>query len=262
MTPIADYIAEAVRIVASAGPIALRFFRSPMQIQDKRSRDEYDPVTEADKAIEQHIRDALASAFPNHGICGEEHAQREGSSDFSWIIDPIDGTRAFISGMTAWGIMLGLRYRGRPVGGVIHQPYTGETFVADGVSAQCIRASDSHTMRTSHCASLGDAVLYCTHPSVFRSAAELDAFEQLAQQTRMMRYGGDCYAYCLLALGTIDLIVESGLEAYDVQPLIPLIEAAGGIITNRTGHAAEQGGFIVAAASSALHQQALAVLNS
>lgn len=260
-TDLSQLLAFARTITEQAGPLALEHFRVPTRVEDKHTRNEYDPVTEADRGVERFLREQIASRYPTHGIIGEEEADSAGSSEFSWIIDPVDGTRAFISGMTAWGIMLGLRQHGRPVGGVIHQPYVGETFCGGNDVATLYRAGKERRLDTRNCVDVSDAILYSTHPSLFSEPADFAAFMGVAERSRLMRYGGDCYAYCLLALGTIDLVIESGLQPYDVQPLIPIIEGAGGVITDRDGQPASNGGFIVAAATESLHAQALELLN-
>lgn len=255
-----EAIEFATTTLRGAGRIALEHFRQPLDVVDKGGNGLFDPVTVADREIERFIRDALRNRFPDHGIVGEEHGSIAGNSRFSWIIDPIDGTRAFISGVPAWGILLGLREFDRCVAGVMHQPYLDETFVGTPDGAWLERAGERRALRSRQESRLGDAILYCTHPSIFPTAAELAAFEQVAARCRLMRYGGDCYSYCLLALGQIDLVIEGGLQAYDIQPLIPIIEAAGGVVSNRDGGSAADGGFVVAAANRALHAEVLAEL--
>jgi len=258
LSELMDFARDAAR---AAGPLALEHFRVKIQVEDKHTRNQYDPVTAADRNVERYLRERISERFPDHGIVGEEEDNKTGSNRYSWIIDPIDGTRAFISGMTAWGIMLGLRDDEKPVAGIIHQPYINETFCGSAEGAWLYHQEHVRAISTSGRQTLKDAILYCTHPSIFPNAEEFNAFERVANACRMMRYGGDCYSYCLLALGSVDLIIESGLQAYDVQPLIPLIEGAGGVITDRTGACAADGGFVVAAASAELHARALELLN-
>jgi len=248
-------------LVQQAGQIALRHFRQPLDVANKLADGHFDPVTVADREVERFLSDGIRARYPDHGIVGEEHGTLTGASQWSWIIDPIDGTRAFISGVPAWGTLLGLRNGERCVGGLMHQPYLEETFVGTPAAAWLARRGERRTLRTRDTAHLADAVLYCTHPSIFPDAAELSAFERVAAHTRLMRYGGDCYSYCLLALGQIDLVIEGGLQAYDIQPLIPIIEAAGGVVSGRYGEDASGGGFVVAAANAALHREALSLLN-
>jgi histidinol phosphatase-like enzyme (inositol monophosphatase family) len=251
----------AQELVQQAGLIALQHFRQPLDVANKLGDGRFDPVTVADREVERFLSEGIRARYPDHGIVGEEHGTLAGASPWSWIIDPIDGTRAFISGVPAWGTLLGLRHGERCVAGLMHQPYLEESFLGTPQGAWLLRRGEQRALRTRATAALKDAILYCTHPSIFPDAAELADFERVAAHTRLMRYGGDCYSYCLLALGQIDLVIEGGLQAYDIQPLIPIIEAAGGVVSGRHGEDASGGGFVVAAANAALHREALSLLN-
>jgi myo-inositol-1(or 4)-monophosphatase len=256
-----DYLEIALDAVLAAGPIALEYFRKPIAINDKRKDGRYDPVTEADRGIEAFLRERLRSACPGHGIVGEEHGS-EGQGGTYWLIDPIDGTRAFISGMPTWGILLGLVHESRPLVGVMHQPFTGETwYAAAGTGARCRWQDRESELRTRAGATLADAVLYSTHPSMFTDDAVRDRYERLAAQCRLQRWGGDCYAFALVAHGGIDLMVDANLAPYDILPLVPIIEEAGGVVTDLAGRTPLAGGTVVAAANAALHAAALAVMN-
>ena len=246
--------------VLEAGPIALEYFRRPMSVDDKRSGGHYDPVTEADRRIEALIRERLRRAFPGHRVVGEEHGA-EGEGAACWFIDPIDGTRAFISGMPTWGILLGLVVDDRPLVGIMHQPYTGETwFAAPGVGAR-LRSRDCESqLQTRAGAELANAVLYSTHPSMFREPGLMARFQRLAAHCRLQRWGGDCYALALVAQGGIDVMVESCLMPYDILPLVPIIEGAGGVVTDLEGRTPLAGGTVIAAASPALHAAALEIM--
>jgi myo-inositol-1(or 4)-monophosphatase len=250
----------AASLMPEAGRIALAHFRQPLEVENKRSDGLFDPVTVADRAIETLLVERIRARFPEHGIVGEEHGTVAGHSRWSWIIDPIDGTRAFISGVPAWGTLVGLREHGRPVAGLVHQPYLEETFAGCAAGAWFEHRGTRRPLATRAGARLADATLYCTHPALFDSAAHLDAFERVAARVRLARFGGDCYSYCLLALGCIDLVIEDTLKPYDIQPLIPLVEAAGGVVSAADGGEATHGGFVIAAANAALHAEALAVL--
>lgn len=256
-TDVGAALAFAEELLQEAGRIALGHFRQPLDVANKLADGRFDPVTIADREVESFLVERIRARFPDHGIVGEEHGALDGDSRYSWIIDPIDGTRAFISGVPAWGILLGLRDAGRCVGGLVHQPYLEETFSGSAAGGWWLRRGERRRLQTRATARLADAILYCTHPSIFPDAEQLAAFEHVAARCRLMRYGGDCYSYCLLALGHIDLVIEGGLQAYDIQPLIPIIEAAGGVVTGRHGEDASNGGFVVAAASRALHAEAL-----
>jgi myo-inositol-1(or 4)-monophosphatase len=177
-----------------------------------------------------------------------------------WVIDPIDGTRAFMSGMPAWGTLLGLTNNGSATIGVVHQPYLEETFYGDRERAWLKRRGTTARIHARDTQAVADAVLYSTHPNLFTVAADRQAFDALAGQVRMMRFGGDCYSYCLLALGQLDLVVEAGLKPHDIVPLIPVIEGAGGIVTDWEGGDPHQGGRILAAAGAVLHRQVRTLL--
>ncbi|NRA08851.1 MAG: histidinol-phosphatase [Myxococcales bacterium] len=252
----------AVSIAEAAGPIALNYFRSPLAVDDKSAGGAFDPVTAADREIERQMREQIAARYPEDGIYGEEEGGRAGASGLRWIIDPIDGTRAFMSGMPAWGILLGCVEGERCLAGVVHQPFLGETFTGAGGRAEVRDARGTRALQTRASARLGDALLYTTDPSMFPEPAEQRAYEALVGACRMRRFGGDCYAYCLLALGCIDLVVEGQLKPYDILPLIPIVEGAGGVVSDWEGGAAHAGGRIVAAANPELHAQALGHLRN
>lgn len=257
-----EYVSSAVSIVEAAGPIALRYFRNAIDVEDKSGGGAFDPVTRADREIESSIRADLERLFPDHGILGEEEAERQSDSPYRWVIDPIDGTRAFISGMPAWGILLGLTFNDICLAGVAHQPYLGETFLGGSGGASLRKDGKEQKMQTSPTNEISSAIVYCTHPSMFENGEERRRFERVSNASRMLRFGGDCYSYCLLAHGQIDLVIEGRLQPYDIIPLIPIIEGAGGVVTNWQGGDASGGGLIVAAANAELHAQTLEMLNA
>lgn len=232
------------------------------------NRGGYDPVTEADRAIEELLRAGISSMLPGDAVVGEENG-RSGPADAArtWYLDPIDGTKAFLTGMTGWGTLVGVVEDGRAVAGWMDQPVLGETFSAVGGRAT-VRRTDGDTGRpltvdlhTSECRQLSDAILYTTHPSMFGdSGGSRDRYDELGRRVRLQRFGGDCYAYCMLAAGRVDLVVESDLNSYDIVALIPIIEAAGGVITGPDGGQPIEGGTVVAAATPELAAQAWAVL--
>lgn len=257
------YLDFAHRLADISGGAVLSHFRKPIAVSNKADGGGFDPVTVADQAAERAMRQAIAASFPEHGIIGEEFAKVAGSGRHTWVIDPIDGTRAFITGMPLWGTLIGLVDGTSAVLGMMDQPYTGERFWGVAGGAQ-LRARDGAVsrLRTRPCASLADAVLTTTHPDLFADPTELAAFLELKARVRMTRYGGDCYAYCLLAAGFIDLVVEAGLKPYDVVALVPIIEGAGGRITTWQGGPAMGGGRIIAAGDARVHQEALAILQA
>jgi len=250
----------AVELAEAVAPIALRYFRTPLEVRNKLAGSAFDPVTRADHEVEAFIRDAIARRFPDHGILGEEHGRTAGTGAWEWVIDPIDGTRAFISGSPMWGTLIGLVRENRPIAGVVHIPYLRESFYAGPSGAWMRRDGERRQLRARPTTALSEAILYCTHPATFTDDGDRSAFGRVAARCRLLRYGGDCYSYCMLALGQVDLIIEGSLQPYDIIPIIPIVTAAGGMISDVRGDSAQHGGVIVAAANAALHRQALALM--
>ena len=246
----------------AAAALTLAGFRTPLAVENKWETG-FDPVTAADRDAETTIRAVIAERFPDHGIIGEEWDPKASSGDFDWIVDPIDGTRAYISGVPVWGTLIGLMHKGRAIAGLMAQPFTGETRIAVGGKAEFIRNGKVQPLRTSGVTALNGAKMTATSPDLFnRPGRDYTAhWNRIATATLQTRWGLDCYGYCLLASGTIDLVVEAGLKNVDIAPLIPIIEAAGGVITTWDGDAAEVGGNCVAAATPALHAAALREIN-
>jgi histidinol phosphatase-like enzyme (inositol monophosphatase family) len=244
-----------------AGAIALRWFRTPLDAIDKGGAAGYDPVTEADRGIETLLRERLMAQFGDHEIVGEEFGTTGVPGRYRWLIDPIDGTKAFVTGSPLWGILLGLLDDDRPVAGWIHQPYLEETFsgFADG-EAWLERRGSRTPLRTRQGVDLADAVLYCTTPAMFTAPAELAAFRAVSDHARLVRYGGDCYAYAQLAMGQVDVVIDTGLQPYDIVPIIPVVEAAGGMVSGPAGGPASAGGFVIATATDQLHEQIINVI--
>lgn len=259
---IETYTAFACRLVELAGRAILPHFRATLTVENKAAVGGYDPVTIADRAAEQAIRDEIARNYPGHGIRGEEYGFQRGRDDLTWVIDPIDGTRAFVIGLLHWGVLIALNDGERPVIGVMHQPYVGETFVGSRLGAELRRGAETRKLKTRRCAALSDAIVCATDPAMFSAPGERDAFHAITTKARARRYGTDCYAYSVLAAGFADLVIESRLKAYDIQPLIPVIEGAGGIVTNWSGGAADEGGQVIAAGDRELHAAALEILKS
>jgi histidinol phosphatase-like enzyme (inositol monophosphatase family) len=257
----ARYVEFAHATALAAGRAILPHFRAALDVEDKGGARGYDPVTVADHAAEDAIRARIAARYPGHGIRGEEKGWQRGTSRFTWVIDPIDGTRSFILGQMHWATLIALHDGERVVAGVAHQPYVGESFVAAaGEPAQWRRGRQRRTLRTRRCASLGAAVLACTDPTMFGTARARASFRRVARRVRLVRWGGDCYAYCLLAMGLIDVVIESSLQAYDVQALIPIVESAGGTISAWDGGRCDEGGSVVASGDPALHRSVLRLL--
>jgi len=251
--------AAAFAVADAAQGVTLRYFRSAELKTDNKLAGGFDPVTEADRGAELAMREVLARLRPDDGILGEEFGAAEGLSGLTWVLDPIDGTRGFISGTPTWGTLVSVRDASGPIFGVIDQPYIGERFCGGFGSAVLQRGDVTTPLTVRPSADLASATLFTTFPEV-GSSAEATAFRALAGRVRLTRYGMDCYAYALLAAGQIDLVVEAGLQAYDVQAPMAVIQAAGGMMTAWDGRPAHDGGRILAAASPALHDAAMEVL--
>ncbi len=251
--------AEALAV--AAGKAILPHFRAAGLTADNKAQAHFDPVTVADRAAEKAMRAELALRRPNDSILGEEYGPEAGNSGLTWVLDPIDGTRGFLAGTPTWGVLIALSDASGPRLGVIDQPYTGERFVGGLGQARWSGPHGGGALRSRTTQRLEDAILFTTFPEV-GTAQEGAAFARVAQRAKLTRYGMDCYAYALLAAGQIDLVIEAGLQAYDIQAPIAVIEAAGGIVTDWQGKPAHQGGQAVAAATPELHAQALALLNS
>lgn len=247
-----DRLAEAARLET------LPRFRVGTSIVNKLDTG-FDPVTEADQSAELAIRKIIEESFPGHGILGEEHESTGLDRDLIWVIDPIDGTRAFISGVPMWGTLVGLQEKGRAIMGMMDQPFTGERYFADGKSSWYSGPDGSRQIQTRDCGSLSNAILFTTSPHIF-SEPELEQYRRVENKVRLFRYGTDCYAYSLLAAGHVDLVIENSLKPYDVGALIPIIEQAGGIMTTWDGKRPEEGGNIIAAGSRAVYEEAMALL--
>jgi myo-inositol-1(or 4)-monophosphatase len=246
------------RLADAARAETLPRFRSGLDVTNKHAAG-FDPVTEGDKAAELAIRALVEEHFPEHGFLGEEHDTYGLDRDLVWVVDPIDGTRAFISGVPVWGTLIGLREKGRAIMGLMDQPFTGERYYADGKSSWYTGPGGDRQLKTRACEDLSDAILFTTSPHIFGS--DLEAYMRVQDKVRLFRYGVDCYAYALLAAGHVDVVVENSLKPYDVGALIPIIEQAGGIMTTWDGGRPEDGGRILAAGSKAVHQQAMELLN-
>jgi histidinol phosphatase-like enzyme (inositol monophosphatase family) len=254
-----DDLALAVSLAEAARPIALSHFRTDTKALGKPGM-EFDPVTEADRGVEAELRARLAEARPLDGVLGEEDAATPSRSGRTWVIDPIDGTRAFIAGLPTWCVLIALVDESGPVLSVIDQPFTGERFTGIADEAAWLDHKGACTqLRTRTCRALRDAMFSTTDPGLF-SGAETSAVMSVAGASKVRRYGLDAYAYAALALGGIDIVVESGLKAWDVSALIPVVTGAGGVITDWAGLACHGGGQVLAAATPELHAEALALL--
>ncbi|MEO1188795.1 MAG: histidinol-phosphatase [Pseudomonadota bacterium] len=251
----ATTIAHAMADAACAA--IMPHFRALSQIENKQSDGEFDPVTEADKAAERAMRRVLAAHRPDDAIHGEEYGLQDGATGWTWVLDPIDGTRAFVAGLPVWTTLIGLvDADGDAIVGMIDQPVLGERYFG-GPDGAFLR-SEGHDVpiRVSACDDLRDAVIATTDPFIM-TAPEQGAWTHLRSTARIVRYGLDAYAYARLAAGTIDLVAESGLAPYDAAALIPVIRGAGGLACDWRGAPAKPGGQLVCAAHQNILDQAL-----
>ena len=262
-----DFAAFVEKLADVAADTILPFFRTALFAEDKNAGGMFDPVTEADRAAEVAMRHLIQATFPEHGVIGEEFGSVQSEAEYVWVLDPIDGTKSFISGLPMWGTLIGLMHRGRPVYGMMSQPFTRERYCGDGKRSRWRGlalprgegANGEWTHRTLHvraCPSLAQATLMTTSPLLFNDE-DRAAYHRAEKGARLARYGGDCYAYCMLASGFIDLIVEANLKPYDIVALVPIIEGAGGIVTNWEGGEAANGGRILAAGDRRVHEEAM-----
>ena len=239
--------AFAIDLARAAGAAILPLFRADHGLEDKGGPGAFDPVTAADKGAEGAIRAAIAARFPEHGVLGEEYGEDRTDAEFVWVLDPIDGTRAFVAGLPVWTTLIGLRFQGRPVAGLIAQPYLDEIFVGTALGSRLIRSGGTRTLMVRPCPRLTQAIIATTDPIIFKGA-EAGAWTQVRAAARLARLGCDAYAYAMVAAGTMDLVVEAGLKPWDIESAIPLIEGAGGLVTNWRGEPVGQDGGQIAIA--------------
>ena len=255
-----DLADTAHALADAAAKITLASFRSASLNTDNKDDGGFDPVTDADRAAELAMRDLLATRRPDDAILGEEFGPKAGTTGLTWVLDPIDGTRGYISGTPTWGTLVGVTDADGVVFGMIDQPWTGERFVGGFGKAQLFRAQSDVALNSKVNSAVAEAILFTTFPEI-GTPDEHAAFTRVARTCRLVRYGMDCYAYALLAAGQIDLVIEAGLKAYDIAAPIGVIEAAGGVVTDWEGRPVHQGGRVLAAANPSLHAAALALLN-
>jgi len=253
-----DFAAFVDQLATVSGETIMPFFRTALAVDNKKPGG-FDPVTEADRAAEHSMRTLIRRNFPDHGILGEEHGNERIDAEYVWVLDPIDGTKSFIAGMPAWGTLIGLMRFGEPVFGMMHQPFTRERFSGDGGAARYRGPTGNRDLHVRGCGSLADALLFTTSPLLMNDK-DRAAFARVETVVKLSRYGGDCYAYCMLAAGLIDLVIETEIKPHDIVPLIPIIAGAGGIITTWENGPAQAGGRVVVAGDARVHKAALEVL--
>jgi myo-inositol-1(or 4)-monophosphatase len=254
-----DFAVFVDRLAAVSGDAILPFFRTSLGVENKGGAGNFDPVTAADRAAETAMRTVIRQNFPDHGIIGEEFGSERTDAEYVWVLDPIDGTKSFITGMPTWGTLIALTRAGEPVYGMMHQPFTRERFTGDSRSARYRGPAGERALRVRRCAELSKALLMTTSPLLMQQA-DRESFGKVEKAVRLSRYGGDCYAYCMLAAGHVDLVIETELKPYDILPLIPIIAGAGGIVTTWDGGAPTTGGRIIAAGDQRIHEAAMRIL--
>ena len=255
-----DFTNFVDQLATASGDTILPFFRTALAVENKKAGG-FDPVTAADRAAENAMRALIRENFPAHGILGEEYGSERADAEYVWVLDPIDGTKSFIAGMVAWGTLIGLTRFGEPVYGMMHQPYIGERFSGDNGSARFRGPSSERKLAVRRCASLKEATSFTTSP-LLMNPDDRAAFGKVEAEVRLTRYGGDCYSYCMLAAGHLDLVIETELKPYDIAALIPIITGAGGVITTWEGKPAQGGGRIIAAGDPRVHEAAMKILNT
>ncbi len=250
----AELVALANNLADAARPIAARYFRTRITVDDKADQS---PVTIADREAETAMRTLLDKHVPQHGVFGEEHGAVRTDAEYVWVLDPIDGTKAFITGLPVFGTLIALLHKGVPVLGVIDQPISKERWLGHGGRATL----NGQPIKVRACPSLDKAYMYSTAPQMFGGATAA-RHQALAEKTKLFRWGGDCYAYGLLAAGHVDLVVENSLKLYDFAALVPVIKGAGGLITDWKGRELDMNsdGSVIAAGDPAVHGAARQIL--
>jgi histidinol phosphatase-like enzyme (inositol monophosphatase family) len=251
-----EHEAFALELAAEAARVTLPLFRNEAVAENKAGEGAFDPVTEADRGAEAAIRRLIAARYPDHGVIGEEYGEDRPDAEHVWVLDPVDGTRAFISGLPLWTTLIALRQDGRPTVGVIAQPYLDEVFLGGPSGARLVSRGGERPIRVRECPRLTEAVIATTDPDIF-TPPEFGAWTQVRAGARLARFGCDAYAYAMVAMGRIDLVAETGLKEWDWSALIPVVEAAGGQVTNWTGAPPSGDGRIIAVGDARVREDAL-----
>lgn len=252
----------ANRLADASGAVIRPFFRQPIDVTHKPGQHHFDPVTEADRGAERAIRAIIDRERPDDAILGEEYGQKAGTSGWRWVLDPVDGTRAFITGRHEWGSLIALEKDDVPVLGILDQPVLGERFIGVNGRSHLVQGDARTPLHVRPCAALGDAILCATDPSAYMTDAQQAGFARVKAACRMTRYHGDCYIFAMLAMGFIDVIVEGAFRQWDVAALIPLVQGAGGIITNWQGEPWRDGDALIASGDATIHEAAVKLLQS
>jgi len=260
MTVPDDMIAVAHQLADASGAFIRPYFRQRIDVVHKPGIHAFDPVTEADKGGERAIREVLAQLRPDDAILGEEYGAQNGTTGWRWVLDPVDGTRGFITGRHEWGSLIALEKDGVPVLGILDQPVLGERFVGVNGASVLLQAGKTMALKVRPCAGLKDAIVCATDPFGYFSPEQQAAFRRVSAAARLTRYSGDCYLFAALVLGFVDVIVEAGFQPWDIAALIPLVEGAGGVVTSWSGGDCRDGKTILAAGDKRMHQAAMALL--
>jgi histidinol phosphatase-like enzyme (inositol monophosphatase family) len=251
-----EYEAFALELAAEAARVTLPLFRNEAAAENKAGEGAFDPVTEADRGAEAAIRRLIEARYPDHGVIGEEYGEDRPNAEHVWVLDPVDGTRAFIAGLPLWTTLIALRQGGRPTVGVIAQPYLDEVFLGGPSGARLASRGGERAIRVRECPRLTEAVIATTDPDIF-TPPEFGAWTQVRAAARLARFGCDAYAYAMVAMGRIDLVAETGLKEWDWSALIPVVEAAGGQVTDWTGGPPSGDGRIIAVGDARVREDAL-----
>lgn len=257
---LAELDAFLLELNRASGEVILPLFRAEHGMVDKGAKG-FDPVTEADKGAERALRALIEARYPDHGVIGEEYGEDRPDAEFVWVLDPVDGTRAFIAGLPVWTTLIGLRFQGKPVLGSIGQPFLGEVFIGSAGGSRLVSPRGESPLHVRPCPNIREAIIATTDPEGCFDGAELGAWTQVRAAARLARLGCDAYAYAMVAQGTMDLVVEAGLECWDIEAAIPLIEGAGGLVTNWRGEPiGPNGGQMAIAGDRAVLDEALVAL--
>jgi histidinol phosphatase-like enzyme (inositol monophosphatase family) len=249
-----------IELNAVSAKAILPLFRVENGLVDKGPEGFFDPVTEADMGAEAVIRRLVSERFPDHGFIGEEYGEERADAEFVWVLDPIDGTRAFIAGLPVWTTLIGLRFQGQPVLGSIGQPFLDEIFLGAAAGSRLLSRGQSRPLKVRRCPLLTDAIIATTDPAIF-DGAERGAWRQVRSAAKLARLGCDAYAYAMVALGTLDLVIESSLKPWDIEAAIPVLAGAGGLVTNWRGEpVGREAGQVVIAGDPACLEEALVAL--
>jgi myo-inositol-1(or 4)-monophosphatase len=258
-------IAFAHRLADASGAVIRPFFRQRMEVTHKPGVHAFDPVTEADKGAERAIRALIERDRPHDAILGEEYGEKPAglsANKWRWVLDPVDGTRGFITGRHEWGSLIALEHDGVPVLGILDQPVLGERFLGVNGRAVLLEGEKRTQLKVRECAELKDAILCATDPFSYFTPEQAAAFQRVSKAARMTRYSGDCYLFAALVLGFVDIIIEAGFKPWDIAALIPLVEGAGGIVTAWDGGDCRDGKTILACGDKRIHEAAMKMLKS